>query len=391
MPIRSVVRIAGLCCAALWPLAADAAEPLSCVSAQPWAEWDGFKREFISEDGRIIDKTAEERSISEGQSYALFFALVDNDRETFDRVLHWTNDNLAKGSLGERLPAWLWGQHGDGSWRVLDDNPAADADLWIAYSLLEAGRLWRDEAYERLGRSMLKLIRDTEFASIASVGPLLLPGPFGFVQPDGSVRINPSYYPEFQLRYLESVDPRGDWLEAWKSLVQLAPRIFPRGVAPDHVMIARDGSVRPDPEKGVTGSYDAIRVYLWAGMSPKTPESILPHLEGWGELIHDAGTPPEKVDITSVDYEADYSPLGFSAASLPYLRAIGSNKRFGEQQKRVRRNSLRGILGINPLSHPQYYDQVLSMFGTGFVNGLYSFEPDGRLRPRWTQVCDTPE
>ena len=36
---------------------------------------------------------------SEGQSYALFFALAANDREAFDKILLWTENNLADGSL----------------------------------------------------------------------------------------------------------------------------------------------------------------------------------------------------------------------------------------------------------------------------------------------------
>lgn len=76
-----------------------------------WPAWDRFKQAYISEDGRVIDPS-DARSIttSEGQSYALFFALAANDRKTFDQILRWTQDNLAKGALNTQLPAWLWGK-----------------------------------------------------------------------------------------------------------------------------------------------------------------------------------------------------------------------------------------------------------------------------------------
>ena len=76
-----------------------------------------------------------------GQSYALFFALVDNDQARFEQLRRWTSENLAGGRLGERLPAWKWGRTETGEWGVLDENSAANADLWMAYSLLEGGRL----------------------------------------------------------------------------------------------------------------------------------------------------------------------------------------------------------------------------------------------------------
>ncbi len=94
---------------------------------------------MIDSQGRVIDHSAQDRTTSEGQSYAMFFALVDNDRIRFDKLLNWTEVNLAGGDLTQRLPAWSWGKSPDGSWKILDQNPAADADLWIAYSLLEAG------------------------------------------------------------------------------------------------------------------------------------------------------------------------------------------------------------------------------------------------------------
>jgi len=52
-------------------LAATAA--CSAAPAQAWPAWDGFKSAFVSDDGRVIDRSQEDlRTVSEGQSYALF-------------------------------------------------------------------------------------------------------------------------------------------------------------------------------------------------------------------------------------------------------------------------------------------------------------------------------
>lgn len=121
-----------------------------------WRDWKAFVDSQIQADGRVIDfTTPEQQSTSEGQSYALFFALVANDRATFETVLGWTANNLCEGQLGGRLPAWQWGRRADGSYGVLDAHSAADADAWIAYALLEAGRLWRAPRYAESGRALL--------------------------------------------------------------------------------------------------------------------------------------------------------------------------------------------------------------------------------------------
>src|SRR5271168_2315334 len=61
--------------------------------------WQAYAATFITPDGRVLDPQTGNRTTSEGQSYALFFALVNNDRPRFDKLLTWTTDNLATGDL----------------------------------------------------------------------------------------------------------------------------------------------------------------------------------------------------------------------------------------------------------------------------------------------------
>ena len=117
------------------------------ASAHAWPMWDSFKAANIDKSYRVIDYS-DERAIttSEGQSYAMFFALVADDRETFDKLLEWTEKNLAKGDITKNLPSWLWGKTNQG-WGIIDSNNATDSDLWIAYDLLEAARIWNVPEY----------------------------------------------------------------------------------------------------------------------------------------------------------------------------------------------------------------------------------------------------
>ncbi len=349
-------------------------------SSSGWPEWDSFVGRFVQADGRVIDLTFGQKSTSEGQSYGLFFALVANQRSQFDTILKWTSDNLAAGQLGNRLPAWLWGLRNDGSWGVKDENSASDADLWLAYTLLEAARLWHAPGYAITGRKLLDQIRLHEIAQAGSVGPVLLPGAIGFVLDHGRFRINPSYLPGFMFRYLSIYDPKGPWQSLWNNYMHMVPRIFSAGVAPDLFVVDSDGKVMPDTEREPSGSYDAIRVYLWAGMSGRSSLGIVRILSPYATLIRTLGSPPEKVNpATGVAIKSAYSPIGFSGAALPFLSALGDKSTLEKQLDRVRAALLLAKQG----EPTNYYDQALILFGKGWLDGKFYFDDAGRLHPNW--------
>ena len=121
-------------------LALTLAMTMSSSVLAAWPMWDQFKAVGM-EGARVVDYSdARAVTTSEGQSYAMFFALVDNDRETFEEMLQWTENNLSAGDITKNFAAWLWGKDGS-QWTILDTNNAVDSDMWIAYCLLEAGAL----------------------------------------------------------------------------------------------------------------------------------------------------------------------------------------------------------------------------------------------------------
>jgi endoglucanase len=368
---RILLGVAAGTCAAAWPLTA---------ASDPWPVWTHFVDRFVQADGRVIDLTFEQKSTSEGQSYGLFLALVANRRDVFDTMLKWTSNNLAAGQLGDNLPAWLWGQRADGSWGVKDANPASDSDLWIAYSLLEAARIWNAPRYAETGRKVLRQIERLDVVSAGAAGAILLPGPFGFALDNGRYRLNPSYLPGFMFRYLTRTDPKGPWQQIWDGYMRMAPQLFRAGVAPDTFVVDSAGKVWPDTEREPLGSYDAIRVYLWAGMTGQNDPDLVRMLGHYAALTRTLGAPPEKVNpVTGVATKGGYSPTGYSGAMLPFLRASGDEPTLAKLRRRVRSShtSPRAVDSTN------YYDQVLILFGQGWIDGHYRFDEDGRLLPRW--------
>src|ERR1700759_414969 len=93
--------------ASLMKVAQTTAAPGACGN---WSSYRTFVERFVQADGRVIDySTPSQQTTSEGQSYAMFFALVANDRATFDRLLGWTRTNLAGNKFDAqnmRLPSW---------------------------------------------------------------------------------------------------------------------------------------------------------------------------------------------------------------------------------------------------------------------------------------------
>lgn len=363
-------------CAFLSLSAAGLAHAASCAN---WPEWEGFRTRFVNEGGRVVDpSTPAGISTSEGQSYGLFFALVANDRETFARILRWTEDNLAGGDLTARLPAWQWGKRDDGSWGIIDDNAASDADLWIAYVLGEAGRLWKERKYTAMAQLLAGRVLREETANIAGMGRVLLPAPRGFQPQPGLYRLNPSYVPIQLMRRFSALYPQSEWKQLVSTSMDMIVRSAPRGYAPDWVLYKANGGFLPDSGSKAVGSYNAIRVYLWAGMlagdDPVRPLLAKTFLSA-AQHVASNGTPPLTTDTR--EGRADgMGPAGFSAAMLPFLDAARMPEAVRQQRLRVAARA--------PLERSDnYYEQALTLFGLGWADGHYRFARDGTLTPGW--------
>ena len=348
----------------------------------PWTQWQAYAEHFVQPDGRVVDITAGSRTTSEGQAYSLFFALVANDRPRFDAILKWTRNNLCGGDFAAQLPAWLWGQKADGSWGVLDPNAAADADLWLAYTMLQAGRIWNDAGLSQNGRVLLAQIKEREIVEMGVSGKLMLPAPNGFVLDAEHWKLNPSYYPRFQFAGLATEDPSGPWNELWQNYQRLLPQLAPIGLVPDWFLLDAKGQVSADISNANVGSYDSIRSYLWAGLSTAMDADGVRRYGGFLAAIKANNTPPEKIDVASAALISTNTPTGFSAAVLPWLKALGEDVAVENQQRELQDHRIDGLLG----RPAHYYDQVLALFGEGAFSERYRFEADGRVTLRWESL-----
>lgn len=351
-----------------------------------WPLWRAFSSRFIQADGRVLADESEQRySTSEGQAYALFFTLVANDRSAFDRILLWTRDNLAGGDLSAHLPAWQWGKNPDGVWGVVDKNSASDADIWLAYTLMEAGRLWHEPRYTAQASLMLAQIRIQLIRDMPGSGPMLLPAATGFDLDQGGARLNPSYMPVQLMRAFAKADPHGPWHALIGNNLKMLQAASMKGYVPDWVAYVPGRGYLTDPKFGANGEHDAIRVYLWWGMlSSQDPMKarLKKIVSGMNQLIPKHEVSPPLTAQTQTGAVSGTSPPSFSAALLPYFSSMGNKAALILQQERLMTHQ-DGNTGVLIGHELHYYDQVLALFGQGWMDRRFSFSPQGQLAVQW--------
>ncbi|GAB4377169.1 MAG: hypothetical protein Kow00121_25850 [Elainellaceae cyanobacterium] len=286
--------------------------------------WLAYRDRFIQGDGRVIDREANDRTVSEGQAYAMLRAVMINDPDTFQRTLSWAESNLIRadesGDRTDSLWAWKWGRLSNGEWKTIDANFASDADLDAVVALILAARRWNCPAYLDLAQEKLEDL--WELSTVEVKGDrYLLPGPQQvFGQEDGTVILNPSYLAPYAFRLFAQVDPRRDWL----SLVDSSYRTLEESAALSEVGLPSDwvslnletGEFQPLPASNSLRTrygFDAYRVWWriawdYAWFEDERAERYLKQrLAYLQDLWQTQQAIPAEIDLQGdalVDYEA---------------------------------------------------------------------------------------
>lgn len=296
--------------------------------------WQRYRERFIQADGRVIDwENDDQRTTSEGQAYAMLRALLIDDAETFDQVLAWGEQNLARrdddGELLDHLWAWKWGPDaapGDAkTWGILDENFATDADIDAVTALIMAARHWQKPAYLNLAKTKLKDIWDFSTDDISLEddlsGRYLLPGPLEAFHPSPETwYLNPSYVAPYAFRLFAQVDQRRDWLalvDTGYRMLEESSKLSELGLPSDWFLLHSEAPHYRElpataPLKSLYG-FDAYRVWwrvaldlVWFESAP-AGHYLNDHLSALLELWQQTQQLPAQIDLAGqamVDYGA---------------------------------------------------------------------------------------
>ncbi len=281
--------------------------------------WSLFKKRFIQDDGRVIDRMNQDFTHSEAVGYTLFFALSYDDQETFNKVHRWMTNNLKKNEYG--LYGWKWGKAASGKWRMLDMNNASDGDMWIAASLLLAHKKYAKQEYLEDGLALLKAIRDNLIITADDGISYLLPARDGFIK-GKTLTLNPSYLILHLFKQFGDYDSgkKTVWLKLYDDAkkVLIKSRFGCFQIHPDWVEVdMHSGAVSLNEEKTLF-SYDAIRVPLfvsYAGKIYDDPEleTVLVGYYKLNKVYELIGNVTQPVDLKDVNMSLQPASFGFRA------------------------------------------------------------------------------
>jgi endoglucanase len=149
-------------------------------------------------NGRVVRHDQGGDTVSEGQAYAMLLAAATGDGRRFDAAWTWTRRHLQR---RDGLLSWHWRKG-----RVLDRQPATDADLDAAWALAVAAERFDAPEYRRAGARIARAVLAHETARIAGK-VVLVAGPWA---QDGGT-INPSYFSPGAYAALARVAPDRRW------------------------------------------------------------------------------------------------------------------------------------------------------------------------------------
>lgn len=341
--------------------------------------WEAYKQRFIQTDGRVIDREANDRTVSEGQAYAMLRAVLMDDPATFDLTLNWAENNLqrqnAEGQPSDSLWAWKWGRTSQGNWEIVDANFASDADLDAITALILAARRWNRPDYLTLAQTKLKDLWELSTLRVPATSQrYFLPGPVeAFLQPD-RLTLNPSYLAPYAFRLFAQVDQGRDWLSLIDSSYEVlndAADLSAAGLPSDWVVLnleTRRLEATPAnlPLPSVY-SFDAYRVWWRVALDaiwfdePRATAFLETHLQPLQAKWQADQKIPARIDLQGeaiVPYESTAQYAMLYAAFSIVDPAIAAEI----QQQKLIPTYQNGFWD----SDVAYYTQNLSWFGLAF-------------------------
>ncbi|MES2225077.1 MAG: glycosyl hydrolase family 8 [Patescibacteria group bacterium] len=233
--------------------------------------WDAYKINTLEAgSGRTLDKSLNNLTTSEGQSYTMLRAVWMDDKETFDKSFAFAQSALKH--KDDNLHAWQFGQISGDKYGILanngGNNSATDAESDIAVALLFAYERWNDQEYLDQAKALIADIWKYEVVTVKGKQILAANDVERFSS--SKIIVNPSYLSPYAYRMFAIVDPAHNWQAVIDSSYELIGQSMTmqldKGssahIPPDWIQVNRQtGAIEAVPNAGLTTnySYDALR------------------------------------------------------------------------------------------------------------------------------------
>jgi endoglucanase len=298
-----------------------------------------FLDRFVEPSGRVVRRDQGGDTVSEGQAYAMKLAVAIGDAKTFRRVWGWTRRHLQR---PDGLLSWRWaGGH------IVDQQPAADADLDAAHALALAARRFGARRFAAQARRIGRTLRATETVNTPTGGALVA-GPWA--QAEGIV--NPSYADPRAFTTLARLGDPASWGRLARASTRMVAATSSRkSLPPDWARASGGGDAVPSGAPGKPGppiySWDAVRVPIrFAAACSRRNRRIAASL--WPRLRREPGVLPRALSGAPLK-GAQKSSVALAGAAA----AAAAAGRFGRA-----RALLDDASGLER-SHPTYYGSAL--------------------------------
>jgi endoglucanase len=280
------------------------------LSARARADALAFLDRYETPNGRVVRTDQGGDTVSEGQGYAMLLAAATGQQSKFASAWQWDQQNL-------QLPDGLFAYHWSGG-KVVDDQPAADADLATAWALVLASRRFNDPDDLTQGLRIANAILTNETVSVDGQVELVA-GPWGRGSPAVA---DPSYLSPEAMGALEGVTGVATWGQLAADSTALLTSFTgktPARLPSNWVDLESNGAVQPIGSPSGTGTpqygLDAQRVPVWFAAGCSGPERAVAAAD-WPLLKHSAGEGAHiSYSLAGGDAGHDVNPLGLVAAA----------------------------------------------------------------------------
>jgi endoglucanase len=309
---------------------------------------DSFLSSYERPNGQIVRRDQGDDTVSEGQAYGMLLAEVAGNQTAFRQIWLWTRGHL-------QLRDGLFAYHASPAGKIISSQPAADADLLIAWALLRY-RGPSQAAWHRDGLRVARAVLAHEVTVGPGKVPILAAGPWATGRP---ASLDPSYWALPAMQGLAQLTGQGQWRRLAAGTVTLVGTLTRDGrlLPPDWAELTSAGALNPEPapdgsQPQTQYGPDAQRTVVWFAASCDPGARAL--AARWWALLR----PGDRTQALSL--QPDAAPLNPGPAVLPMVASAAAAQLSGDG------GATRQLLqraASQQRTHPTYYGGAWDALG----------------------------